>query len=260
MNRDFTLSIYRRLIEDLLKDDFIFLRVADYLLPDEDTPKIVVLRHDIDARPENALKMAQLEYQEGIKATYYFRAVKNTFKPDIIKNISEMDHEIGYHYEDLAACKGNQSEAWDSFRKNLAEFRKICAIKTICMHGSPLQPYDNRDLWKKYDYKDEEIIGEPYLSMDFSKISYLTDTGRRWDGFKFNIRDKTQTGMNSSYRTTFDIINAVKKGRFPSKALITTHPQRWDDSLLPWATEYFSQRVKNIIKSVMVSGKHKHED
>lgn len=61
---------------------------------------------------------------------------------------------------------------------------------SICMHGSPMSPYDSRDLWKQYNYKDFGIIGKPYFDIDFSKVLYLTDTGRRWDGEKVSVRDK----------------------------------------------------------------------
>ncbi len=56
--------------------------------------------------------------------------------------------------------------------------------------GSPTSKFDSRDLWKKYDYRDFGIIGEPYFDIDFSKVLYLSDTGRRWDGDKFNVRDR----------------------------------------------------------------------
>jgi hypothetical protein len=36
------------------------------------------------------------------------------------------------------------------------------------------------------------IIGEPYFDVDFSKMLYLTDTGRRWDGGIVSVRDKAQ--------------------------------------------------------------------
>ncbi len=58
------------------------------------------------------------------------------------------------------------------------------------MHGSPVSKWDSRLIWKKYDYKKLGIIGEPYFDVDFSKVLYLTDTGRRWDGEKVSIRDK----------------------------------------------------------------------
>jgi len=58
------------------------------------------------------------------------------------------------------------------------------------MHGSPRSPYDNNEVWKKYDYRELGIIAEPYFDLDFSKVLYLTDTGRRWDGEGVSIRDK----------------------------------------------------------------------
>ncbi len=73
---------------------------------------------------------------------------------------------------------------------NLERLRKLYPVKTICMHGSPLSKYDNRKLWEKHDYKDYGIIGEPYFDVDFSRVLYLTDTGRCWDGFDYSVRDK----------------------------------------------------------------------
>ena len=79
------------------------------------------------------------------------------------------------------------------FRLNLEKLRELCLVKTICMHGSPLSKLDNRDLWKRYSYRDFGIIGEPYVDVDFKEVLYLTDTGRRWDGDAFNMRDKVET-------------------------------------------------------------------
>ena len=63
------------------------------------------------------------------------------------------------------------------------------------MHGSPLSKYDNKLLWKYYNYRDFGIIGEPYFDVDFSKVLYLTDTGRRWNGNRVSIRDKISSFM-----------------------------------------------------------------
>jgi hypothetical protein len=82
------------------------------------------------------------------------------------------------------------------FERNLEKFRKLYPVKTICMHGSPLSKWDNRDLWTKYNYRDFGIIAEPYFDINFDEVFYLTDTGRRWDGDKVSIRDKVKkTGV-----------------------------------------------------------------
>ena len=58
------------------------------------------------------------------------------------------------------------------------------------MHGSPRSKWDSRDIWQKYDYKKPGIIAEPYFDINFDEVFYLTDTGRRWDGWKVSLRDK----------------------------------------------------------------------
>lgn len=125
------------------------------------------------------------------------------------------------------------------------------------MHGSPLSKWDNRDLWKKYDYRDYGIIGEPYFDIDFDKVLYLTDTGRRWDGDKVSVRDKvkeTKVKVRASWfsklglRKTKDIIEAGEKGLLPDKTMINTHPQRWTDNPLSWTGELVAQNIKNLIK------------
>jgi hypothetical protein len=60
-----------------------------------------LLRHDVDRLPKNALKVAQLENRLGIQSVYFFRMVSHVFKPEIIKQIASLGHEIGYHYEDV---------------------------------------------------------------------------------------------------------------------------------------------------------------
>jgi len=134
--------------------------------------------------------MARLEDEMGIKATYFFRTIPHTFKPEIIKEIADLGHEIEYHYENLTTCGGDLRLSIDNFRLNLEKLRKLYPVKTICMHGSPLSKYDNRLMWDKYDYRDYGIIGEPYFDVDFSEVLYLTDTGRRWDGDEVSVRDK----------------------------------------------------------------------
>ena len=145
-------------------------------------------------KPGNAFKMARLKDESEIRATYFFRTIPHTFKPEIIKEIADLGHEIGYHYENLTTCGGDLGLAIDDFRLNLEKLRKLYPVKTICMHCSPLSKWNNRDLWEKYDYRDFGIIAESYFDVDFKEVLYLTDTGRRWDGERVSVRDKVEVG------------------------------------------------------------------
>ncbi len=90
--------------------------------------------------------------------------------------------------------------AIEDFERNLEKLRKFYPVKTICMHGSPLSKWDNRDLWKRYNYRDFGIIAEPYFDIDFGEVLYLTDTGRRWDGDRVSVRDKVRRQMTEDRR------------------------------------------------------------
>lgn len=240
MTKDFTLIKYRELLSAL--DDY----------------GQVTLRHDVDRKPMNSLVTARIEREMGWKATYYFRALPESWNESIILQIASLGHEIGYHYESLTTCHGNLEAAYEDFCRNLDRFRSLVPISSISMHGSPRSKWDSRDLWKRYDYHALGIETEPYLDTDFSKMFYLTDTGRRWDGFKVSVRDKipefqeqwVQQGW--VFHTTNDIIDAVKAGRFPEKAMINTHPQRWTDNQWQWFAELVSQSLKNVAKRIIV--------
>jgi hypothetical protein len=257
MEFDFTLHILQDFLIAFKSNGFISKNFTEFAshMPDNS----IFFRHDIDKSPANALKTAQLENSLGISGAYYFRIIPGVWNEAIMKEIVYLGHELGYHYEDLSIAKGNHELAIRHFEKQLEKFRKIYPVKTICMHGSPLSPWDNRDLWNHYNYRDYGITGEPYFDLDFSKVFYLTDTGRRWDGHAYNIRDKAlQTSNNESkawnicYRHTRDIIKAVNEGSFPQQAMITIHPQRWHNAFAPWLRELVWQNVKNVGKRVLV--------
>ncbi len=165
-----------------------------------------------------------------------------------------MGHEIGYHYEDLTLAAGNPLEALEGFRKNLDQLRKIYPVKTVCMHGSPLSKWDNRKLWEIYNYRDFGVVGEPYFDVDFTRVLYLTDTGRRWDWTRVSVRDRVGSNLNLNIgiRTTFDLINALKNHQLPDQIMINIHPQRWHNAYLPWGKEMVFQNTKNILKKIIV--------
>ncbi|NOR76977.1 MAG: hypothetical protein GQ523_00765 [Methanophagales archaeon] len=78
---DFTLEKYEELCLALLDGGYTPLTVYSYLTgKNNNNKKLIVLRHDVDRRPGNALRMAELEHELGIQSTYYFR-LPYTFKP-----------------------------------------------------------------------------------------------------------------------------------------------------------------------------------
>jgi len=255
---DFTLTQYTQLLKSLQYEGYFFQTFKESINAPEQ--KSIVLRHDVDLLPQNSLKFSKIQASMGIKGSYYFRAVPESWDEDIIKEIANLGHEVGYHYENMDTCKGEVDKAWDDFRFHLDKLRALAEVKTICMHGSPRSPFDNKAIWTKYDYKSLGIIGEPYFDVDFDKTFYLTDTGRRWDGWKTSVRDKVPQQeawikQGLVFHTTNDIIKAVKENRFPDQVLFTFHPQRWHNKKILWIKELVMQNAKNQIKKVIINHK-----
>lgn len=258
---DFTLDIYRELLETLQKKGYQLIGYADYMKSQQqmaNSQKLIILRHDVDAKPWNSLRTAQVEHALGAKATYYFRVGKESNEPEVIRAIAKLGHEIGYHYEDMSLCNGNVKQAWSHFRTWLDYFRQYYAVETICMHGAPTSKWDGKDLWKNYDYKSLGIIGEPYMDTDFADVFYLTDTGRCWDGYKVSVRDKIPqyqdewTAKDLVWHTTPELIHAIEADKLPAHVMITTHPQRWTNDTIAWLKELILQNMKNIIKKLWI--------
>src|SRR5262245_28200217 len=125
MIMDFTFRVYRRLMDTLISNGYEFVSMENYSV-NGGKKNLIILRHDVDDRPDHSYKMAVLEKELGIRGTYYFRIVKQSFDKDIIRKIASLGHEIGYHYEDMALAKGDYTKAIKLFEKHLNQFSGLC--------------------------------------------------------------------------------------------------------------------------------------
>ena len=365
MRKDFTIKKYIELMEVLIDKGFLSHRISGLRREDSvENEKIIVFRQDVDRQPENSLVLARIQHKLGIKSTFYFRIIPKSFDPEIMEQIVNLRHDIGYHYEDLSLVNKyfeidpeprtqNPEPVFEEgiklFEKHLNTLRKYVDIKTICMHGSPMSKWDSRLLWKYYDYREFGVEVDPYFDVNFEDMLYLTDTGRRWNGSSVSVRDKAgsppsvlhsfggqsreqgaesldtsagsghrakgtvhrhfdminaqDTGskwdgdkvnvrdkglgireqglvnmdryadwkvkprpgslMNMteksiefqakySFKSTNDIIRADERDELPDKIMMTFHPQRWTNQLLPWFQELIWQNTKNVAKYFLI--------
>lgn len=237
---DFTPHRYRMLLQALATSETAY-----------------TLSHDVDAHPERAVDMARIEHDMNIHGIYYFRCNNHGWDEEVIRTVAALGHEIGYHYESLTTCRGDMEAAYADFCRHLEELRRLAPVHTISMHGSPRSPYDSRQLWQRYSYRDLGIDNEPYLDTDFDQTLYLTDTGRRWDGWRYSVRDAIPSHQRKweqeglQFRHTNDIIRALDNRSHPihqRKLLLNLHPQRWMPFGAAWCWEWMWQSFKNPIK------------
>lgn len=251
MSLDFTMKKYEELCNAIVNLKYPIIRIKDYF-KNSNYKKFIIIRHDVDKLPENALIMAQLEKKFGIKSTYYFRTIPEVFEHKIIQEISSLNHEIGYHFETLTQAEGNYEKALKIFEDELQKLRKITNISTISMHGSPLSKWNNNDLWEKYNFKEYGILGEPYLSINYHDIGYFTDTGRTWNN-KGSVRDQINDSFDhdEKIKSTDDLIKFISTRKL-KKLIILAHPQRWNIKKEKWLKELIGQNIKNIGKDLVL--------
>lgn len=241
---DFTIDKYQELLQALKKHNHF------------------TIRHDVDLRPDYSLRIAQVEAAMGIHSTYYFRTVPESYDEKILQQIVSLGHTAGYHYENLTTCNGDMEAAYEDFCHNLEKLRKIVPITTACAHGSPKSRWNSQDIWNQHDIHALGIDYEPMLDTDFNTTLYLTDTGRRLDGYRVSVRDKVPEHQERwekeglVFHNTDDIIHAINDINHPIhhyNLLINTHPQRWMPMGTGWIKEALLQNAKNIIKRIIVS-------
>ena len=242
--------MYERLCVALDQAGYISRQFAHYPSLDVDSRiPFVILRHDVDRYPKTAIRLAEIEHDHGITATYFFRMVPGAFDANVIKRVAKLGMEVGYHYETLDRANGDFKHAYELVKEDLARLREFGPVVSMAMHGNPLTPYDNRDLWKQYDYREVGIEVAAYLTVDYSRIRYFTDTGRNWDTDRGNLYDKVSQQTAARLRSTGDLIRFLVES--PAHTCVSTHPHRWTNAPILWTYNLMYDRAGNVAKKLI---------
>lgn len=98
---DFTLSNYSKLLA-IAKQNYDFVLYTNESKP---TNKSIILRHDLEFSIPIALKMAHIEANQGIQATYFLQIHSDFYNAfdrsnyDAIKEIISLGHKLGLHFD-----------------------------------------------------------------------------------------------------------------------------------------------------------------
>ena len=99
---DFTFENYKGLVRMAVDKSFQFILHKDEFVPER---KDVIWRHDVEFEPDLALKMAQIEHNEGVKATYFFQLhspyynVMGSHYREVFHQIRNLGHCVGLHFD-----------------------------------------------------------------------------------------------------------------------------------------------------------------
>lgn len=245
---DFTLGKFCDIVDAGLDADYNVGGVSDLFEGKLDTP-FIVLRHDVDRRPGQALDMARAEAKRGIRASYYFRYVPSSFDEDIIREIAAMGHEVGYHYEDWYAKRYDLAAAKAHFEEQIARLNAIdgVTVGTICMHGSPLSRDNNMTIWDHISFEDYGLK-DCIMSQDYSGFAFFTDSGRTFGETSANLRDELgNADLYPDVKTTPDVCQFIRDKR-ADKIMVSCHPERWTDKPVAWSSQFAKDQAVNMIK------------
>jgi hypothetical protein len=220
---DFSYDTYRSLLNLLLRSSSN-LCFSDFAKK-KPAGSFLLLRHDVDYTPEAALKMAELEANMGIKATYFILFSSphyNLFNKEYIlfpRKLAKMGHEVGLHYD---------LEAFEAFtNKNPTEILKFeidtlstlagIEVKSIAMHNPSLSGADL--------FRDTEFVNA-YDDKFTKKVSYFSDSCGAW-------RD--------------EFVNHIENQNIPPQMQLLIHPIFWGPTPLNrWETlDLFIKNKKN---------------
>lgn len=99
---DFTLANYERLLKLALEQGYVF---GDYSLDDIPNRREMIWRHDVEFSVHWALKLAQIEHVEGVRAHYYVQLHSefyNALEKEVfllLKEIISLGHYVGLHFD-----------------------------------------------------------------------------------------------------------------------------------------------------------------
>ncbi len=141
--------------------------------------RFMLLRHDVDFSLDYALKMAKAEAEHGLHATYfvllhspYYNALSEP-NVSIIRNISELGHEIGLHYDPLF-LPVSSTKAFTRIEEETRLLANITGKKI-----TSIAPHNGTDLPKM---KTNRLLG--FLNGRGSQISktafYISDSVQNW--------------------------------------------------------------------------------
>lgn len=176
----FSLRLYGDILKKAKCKGYKFVKLADYKDWIDTCPKFIVLRHDIDTSPLNALEMAELEASLGITSTYCIMTRSLFYNPaappffDALRKIIYMGNEIGLHY-DGKFYRDRKIEFSKGIAADIKFLESVLGIKikTVSHHKPFMRGYVPKLPSRYIDAYSPKLL---------SKSTYISDSGFKWRG------------------------------------------------------------------------------
>lgn len=206
---DFTFVNYRRLIQFAKQNGFEFILHKDEF---KDDRKDIIWRHDVEFEPNYALKMAKIEKEEGVVASYFFQLHSpyyNVIDPHYRKvfyEIKDLGHLVGLHFDSAYWGITDESQLNDYIILDKVYLEKNMGVNidTFSFHNTT--PFTQRCLEFKYGG-----LINVYSSYFKEHYNYCGDSLGYW---------------------RFDRLEDVLKDETVQHLQVLTHDANWNDEVL----------------------------
>lgn len=174
---NFTYAAYQDLLSLLREGGYAVRGYHDY----ETVPRCVILRHDIDNSLPQAVRLAELEAEAGVRSTYYvllrtdFYNVFSKSGQKALARIRSLGHEIGLHFDEASyvpALKADEIVQGVIKECELLSALLETEVSTVSMHRPSKTTLEA-------DYDIPGIVNS-YGKTFFHNFKYLSDSRRRW--------------------------------------------------------------------------------
>lgn len=208
---DFTVSHYRELL-GLAKEhyDFVFYEDAN---PAE---RIVLWRHDLDYSINRALRLAQIEVEEGVKATYFVHLHSKFYHwgekeiTEKLREIQGLGHQLGLHFDP------------DFYRGRMNGEKEL--FKCLAWEKQLLETEFNQEI-KVFSFHNPDIGGD-WLKLDADNLAGMVNAYGRT--LKENFSYCSDSNGYWRFRRLWDVLEVADEERLQ----ILTHPGWWQERVM----------------------------
>lgn len=176
---EFTEAGFLRILRRLKDTGYRFARYGD-----QQSEPHVIWRHDVDVSMHRAVRLAEIEMQEGVVATYFVNprsSFYSIFEPEsevMLRRIQSLGHEVGLHFD--ASAYGVKT--WSEEALNAAVRREQALLETLLQCPIRALSWHNPDQSNLLDFQDGEIAGlyNAYSGLLRRDYAYCSDSNGYW--------------------------------------------------------------------------------
>lgn len=146
---------------------------------DELPERALLLRHDIDDRPQWIEPMARVEAQRGAVSTYCLQVRSRFYGLDdeadrAVRVLLDCGHELGLHFDSSAMASDDAVLEGVIREAALLEARYETPVRVVSFHMPGVRPVGHIEL--------PAPLINTYAPRFFTEIAYLSDSNQNWRG------------------------------------------------------------------------------